>query len=102
MKEIRINCKGFLIPNWPCAAKGFMPFAHDGIKSMCEVNNLQYSDDTVCIDFWLYNQDSDNFSSHGVDTGDYHIRAGAISSYFPIEIFKGKNEEEGNNKPFNC
>ena len=92
MKQIKINCKGFLIPNWPCDVLGFMPLAHDKIKSLCKANNLEFSDSTVCTDFWMYNDQSENFSSHGVDTGDYHIYAGAISSYFPMEIFKGKNE----------
>ena len=92
MKEQRINCKGFLIPNWPCDVLGFIDWAHGKIKSMCEVNNLDFSDNTVCTDFWMHNENSENFASHGVDTGEFHIYAGSISSYFPMEIFKGKNE----------
>lgn len=94
MKEITIKCKGFLIPNWPVDVLGFIDFAHDKIKSLCEINNLEFSYSTVCTDFWMYNENSENFASHGVDAGEYHIYAGAISSYFPMEIFKDKKEGE--------
>ena len=84
--------KLFIVPNSLWKFNSNDDFIAEIRKATLEDFGVKLSEGDILVQVWAYNEESDNWSDHGVKIGQDYKRPGGFPSNLPVSLFEGLKE----------